>query len=198
MENTSTSNRIHPLMAVAAASVTIASLVGAAAFAGLLPGSKSNVETAPATAAVQGSAPAELSATAPGAIPAAPAGNTLVAQPAAAPAPAPAPAVAAAPAPAPKQVVHHKTVVHHEYAKPAPAQQPAPQVAQQPAPAPAAAPQNSALGIGIGAVVGGLVGNQVGDGKGRTLATVAGAIGGGYLGNEIAKRNQASSAPEQK
>lgn len=193
MENTSTSNRIHPLMAVAAASVTIASLVGAAAFAGLLPGSKGSVESVPATAAVQGSAPAELSATAPGAVPA-PAANALAAQPVAAQ------PAAAAPAPAPKQVVHHKTVVHHEYAKPAPVQEAAPQVAQQPAqaPAPAAAPQNSALGIGIGAVVGGLVGNQVGGGKGRTLATVAGAIGGGYLGNEIAKRNQASSAPEQK
>jgi uncharacterized protein YcfJ len=189
MENTSTSNRIHPLMAVAAASVTIASLVGAAAFAGLLPGSKGSVESAPATAAVQGSAPAELSATAPGAVPA-PAANALAAQPVA--------AQPAAAAPAPKQVVHHKTVVHHEYAKPAPVQEAAPQVAQQPAQAPAAAPQNSALGIGIGAVVGGLVGNQVGGGKGRTLATVAGAIGGGYVGNEIAKRNQASSAPEQK
>jgi uncharacterized protein YcfJ len=37
-------------------------------------------------------------------------------------------------------------------------------------------------------VVGGLLGNQVGGGKGKTLATIAGAVGGGYLGNEIAKR----------
>ena len=35
-----------------------------------------------------------------------------------------------------------------------------------------------------GAVVGGLLGNQVGKGNGRTLATVAGAVGGGYAGHE--------------
>jgi uncharacterized protein YcfJ len=35
-----------------------------------------------------------------------------------------------------------------------------------------------------------LIGNQVGGGNGRKLATIAGAIGGGYVGNEIAKRNQ--------
>jgi uncharacterized protein YcfJ len=39
-------------------------------------------------------------------------------------------------------------------------------------------------------VVGGLLGNQVGSGNGRKLATIAGAVGGGYVGNEIAKRNQ--------
>jgi uncharacterized protein YcfJ len=38
--------------------------------------------------------------------------------------------------------------------------------------------------------VGGLIGNQVGSGNGRKLATIAGAIGGAYAGNEIAKRNQ--------
>jgi uncharacterized protein YcfJ len=38
-------------------------------------------------------------------------------------------------------------------------------------------------------VVGGLLGNQVGGGNGKTLATIAGAVGGGFLGNEIAKRN---------
>ena len=57
---------------------------------------------------------------------------------------------------------------------------------QQPAPV----AHYSPLGIGLGAVVGGLLGTQVGGGNGRTLATIAGAVGGGYLGNEIAKRNQ--------
>jgi uncharacterized protein YcfJ len=32
-----------------------------------------------------------------------------------------------------------------------------------------------------------LLGNQVGSGRGRTLATVAGVVGGGYLGNTVAK-----------
>jgi uncharacterized protein YcfJ len=46
------------------------------------------------------------------------------------------------------------------------------------------------VGIGAGAVIGGLLGNQVGGGNGKKLATVAGIIGGGYLGNEVANRYQ--------
>ena len=48
-------------------------------------------------------------------------------------------------------------------------------------------------GIGVGAiagaVVGGIIGNQVGGGVGNTAATVLGAAGGAYAGNEIEKRN---------
>jgi outer membrane lipoprotein SlyB len=42
----------------------------------------------------------------------------------------------------------------------------------------------------LGAVVGGILGNQVGGGDGRTAATVIGAAGGAYAGNELEKRNQ--------
>ena len=45
-------------------------------------------------------------------------------------------------------------------------------------------------GVG-GAVVGGLLGNQVGSGNGRTLATVAGAVGGAYAGNRIERNMKA-------
>ena len=160
--------RMHPLLAVAAFSVTIVSLVGAASILGLLPYSQA-----------KGSATPEIIAAAP----AMQANQPLTAQ------------VPAPPQPQPRQVVEHRTVVHHTYA---PARQASrnddrTEVAQAPvqrAPAPAPAPQNSAVGIGLGAVVGGLLGNQVGDGKGRTLATIAGAVGGAYAGNEIAKRNQ--------
>ena len=41
----------------------------------------------------------------------------------------------------------------------------------------------------LGAVVGGLLGHQVGGGNGRTLATVAGAVGGGYVGRDIDRRH---------
>lgn len=41
----------------------------------------------------------------------------------------------------------------------------------------------------LGAVVGGLVGHQIGGGSGRTLATVAGAVGGGYIGRNIDRRH---------
>lgn len=50
--------------------------------------------------------------------------------------------------------------------------------------------QHQIAGTAIGAVAGGLLGNQIGGGKGRTLATVAGAIGGGYAGHEIQKNRQ--------
>ncbi len=52
--------------------------------------------------------------------------------------------------------------------------------------------RNSGLGVGavVGAVVGGVLGNQVGKGDGRTAATVIGAAGGAYAGNEIQKHNR--------
>jgi outer membrane lipoprotein SlyB len=53
-------------------------------------------------------------------------------------------------------------------------------------------------GIGVGAVAGavagGLAGSQVGSGRGTTVATIAGAAGGAYLGHEIEKRQRGSSA----
>ena len=58
---------------------------------------------------------------------------------------------------------------------------------QQPAPAPA---QPNYVGIGTGAVIGGLIGNQVGGGRGKALATVAGVIGGGFLGNAVQNQVQ--------
>lgn len=58
------------------------------------------------------------------------------------------------------------------------------QTAQKPA------EHNSAVGIGVGALIGGALGSQVGSGDGKTLATIAGAVGGGYIGNEVAKKNQ--------
>jgi len=45
--------------------------------------------------------------------------------------------------------------------------------------------QHNIAGTAIGAVAGGLLGHMVGGGKGKTLATVAGAVGGGYAGNRI-------------
>jgi uncharacterized protein YcfJ len=168
MDTTTASNRIHPLMAAAAASVTLASLVGAAAIVGLLPNSHGAAVTNPT---------AEMTSS----------GDVPLAQQS---------------APVPREIVRYKTVVHHEYprrhetaynadrAQLAQADQSrdyrqAPTY-QQPAPV----AQNSPLGIGIGALLGGLVGSHVGGGNGRTLAAIAGAVGGGYVGNEIAKRNQ--------
>ena len=50
----------------------------------------------------------------------------------------------------------------------------------------------SSIGLGTlaGAVVGGIVGNQVGAGRGNTAATVIGAAGGAYVGHELENRPQ--------
>jgi len=84
--------------------------------------------------------------------------------------------------------------------------------AQVPAPAPHAAPkpcsncgtvqsinyveekgQGSGLGMIAGGVVGGVLGHQIGSGRGNTVATVAGAAGGAYVGNEIEKNKKKKS-----
>jgi uncharacterized protein YcfJ len=179
MEANQTTRSIHPLMAGAAISVMLVSLVGAAALTGVLPSSHGSIT--PDVAATQ-------------------------------PAPAPATVAAAVPTPAiattaqaqKKPAVRHKTIVHHRYvthaappaaqttqvvaqAEPTRSYSPPP-VYQQQAPVQQPVAQNSPIGIGVGAVVGGLLGNQIGGGNGKTLATIAGAVGGGYVGNEIAKR----------
>lgn len=53
--------------------------------------------------------------------------------------------------------------------------------------------QGSGGGAIGGAVVGGVLGHQVGRGTGRDLATVLGAIGGGLAGNAIEKKAKTSS-----
>lgn len=68
----------------------------------------------------------------------------------------------------PKQVCHDEVVSHSEPPR----------------------DQHQIAGTAIGAVVGGLVGHQIGGGKGRTLATVAGAVGGGYAGKRIQESRQ--------
>jgi outer membrane lipoprotein SlyB len=48
--------------------------------------------------------------------------------------------------------------------------------------------QSSGLGMVAGGVVGGVVGHQIGGGRGNTVATIAGAAGGAYVGNEVEKK----------
>jgi len=200
MEMTQASNRIHPLVAGAAGSVMLVSLVGVAAMTGLFPKSHgvtadtSHGASQPTSAMIAAPAYAVASATVQH--------SALTDTPAQQYALVPiqtqqrqgSPAVV-------REVIEHKTVVHHQYVQhtvaprsthhaqyaqydSAPRYTPAP-VYQQPS----ASTPNSPVGMGIGAVVGGLVGSQVGGGNGKTLATIAGAVGGGYLGNEVAKRN---------
>jgi uncharacterized protein YcfJ len=174
---TTTENRIHPMVAGAAASVIMVCLAGTAAITGMLP--SSNAVPAPT-----GMTPSQAVAAA---YP-----SAYAAQ--AAPAAAQLEPIRAASAPAPvvKEVHHYHTkVVQASAPKRKVVQQPAPrQVAYQQQPAPVVQQQPNYLGIGAGALIGGLVGNQIGSGNGKKLATVAGAIGGGYLGNQIANNQQ--------
>ncbi|PQA78143.1 glycine zipper 2TM domain-containing protein [Rhodoferax sp. TS-BS-61-7] len=150
--NQSRFSRLHPLVAVAAGSVVLVSLLGAAAITGILP--NSNAKAASDGVAI--SAPADVST---------PAAKTSVQK-------------AASQKPATQK---SSTQVAANSNAPA-----------QPAAAPAApAQKNSVVGIGVGALVGGALGSQIGSGDGKTLATIAGAVGGGYVGNEIAKKNAA-------
>ena len=53
--------------------------------------------------------------------------------------------------------------------------------------------EGSGVGGALGALVGGLAGNQVGGGSGKKIATVAGAIGGAVLGNNIEKNRNSTT-----
>ena len=185
-----TAPRLHPMMVAAATSVTLVSLVGAAAILGWFPSSHSSALPSAALTAPQQQPMALASVAAyPAPLPAATAtrfqtadGRVFEEVPA---------AVAAQPAAAPAlpkaaPVVHRK-VVHH-YAQNTAYQ---PRYVQErpyvePHPIRSYVSDMHPVGTGIGAVVGGVLGNQVGGGNGKKLATVAGVLLGGYAGNEVA------------
>lgn len=47
---------------------------------------------------------------------------------------------------------------------------------------------SSGVGMVAGGVLGGVLGHQIGGGTGKTVATIAGAAGGAYVGNEVEKK----------
>lgn len=53
--------------------------------------------------------------------------------------------------------------------------------------------RGSGLGAVAGGVVGGVLGHQIGGGTGQTVATIAGAAGGAYVGNKV-EENKKSKA----
>ncbi|NMM29273.1 MAG: glycine zipper 2TM domain-containing protein [Glaciimonas sp.] len=192
MENQKTSNQIHPLVAGAAVSVMVLSLVGVAAMTGLLP--KSNSSTAP-VAVVASSAPTpgndKISTLAP---------TTEAKHFAAA-------KEADSAAPMQSQPRHkplHKSPPSYNQNAYVPYVSPAQaaicgncgtiesvRAIQQ-----AAQPNGIGIGAVAGAVLGGILGNQVGGGDGRKLATVAGAVGGGFAGNEVERRTRTTTSYE--
>lgn len=190
MENSSTSKRIHPLVAGAAISVMLVSLTGVAAITGLIPNSHGTAAPA-ADTPIASSVGAAAAATSPAAL-VEPKAETAVEPPQ---------PKAAAEKPrsyAPRTAQSSESQPRRTYSStPAKvAQAPAichscgrvesVQAVQQQA-------QGSGVGMVAGAVLGGVLGNQIGGGNGKKLATVAGAVGGGYAGNEIEKRTRATT-----
>jgi outer membrane lipoprotein SlyB len=211
------SRSTHPLILVAAVSVSLASLAAAAHFTGLIPARTAEpiplaaVPNAIALPAAPASIPAPPAATIPAPLPAAPAQIAVQTAPA---------KVAAKPR-AQRAVAQTREaaraegdedwsgstrrVAHHEDAGidviPA---RPAPVTSQAEAPVQAAPVcrdcgtveavqeieakgEGSGLGAIAGGVIGGLLGNQIGGGRGRNLATIAGAVGGAYAGHQVEK-----------
>ena len=50
--------------------------------------------------------------------------------------------------------------------------------------------KGTGLGAVAGGVLGGVIGHQIGSGRGNTVATIAGAAGGAYVGNEVEKNKR--------
>lgn len=172
MEHIKSSNRIHPLIATAAAAVILVSLVGVAAITGVLPTSHSSNAPAASLSAPASAASTAANVAAPDGGKAA-ANQTVEANPRAAPvkqhrAPRTAQATPAAAGYCDNCGRVESVQAIQEAAKP------------------------TGLGVVAGAVLGGVLGNQVGNGNGRSLATVAGAVGGGYAGNEVEKRTRST------
>lgn len=195
MSTTQARQGLHPMLWVAAASVTAVSLAGVAKLTGLLPGS--DTPEPPKQEAVV-SAPASTPAPA---VVAPPAKLAAVEQEAA-------PKTEPAPVLAPRKEVA-KPVHAKEHTRPHVTKTPSsPAVTgdypppNTPAPPPVCrdcgviesveAIQQKGEGSGIGAVggaiLGGVLGHQVGEGSGKQLARIGGAVLGGFAGNEAERR----------
>jgi len=185
-----TTAHTHPLLLVAAASVTVLSLAGVGVLAGWLPGPGAHGVEPAKVAAAPATAPISIQQT------------VSVPQEKARPVAAAAEhrTTATARRSAPAQVADARGVA----LPPAPAyevssREPAYRVAT---PAPvicaecgvvetvrevAVEPKGSGGGAVAGGVVGGIIGNQIGKGATRDIATILGAVGGAYAGNHIEK-----------
>jgi outer membrane lipoprotein SlyB len=51
----------------------------------------------------------------------------------------------------------------------------------------------SGVGMVAGGVLGGVLGHQIGSGRGNTVATIAGAAGGAYVGNKVEQNKNTKS-----
>jgi outer membrane lipoprotein SlyB len=182
MNNASPKPKLHPMLWVAAASVTVMSLVGIAKFTGVLPDTDKPpaapeapppriAEAPPAQQAAH-----QKSATAPKPRPAAAHPNAVAALPP--PPGSPAEPAPPPPPPPPSPLRCHDCGVIETI-----------QVQQIKG-------EGSGLGAIGGAILGGVLGHQVGEGSGKQLARIGGAVLGGFAGNEVERRERASQRYE--
>jgi outer membrane lipoprotein SlyB len=177
----------HPLLLIAAASVTVLSLAGVGALAGWLPGPGGHGAEPAKTA----SAPPPVVATATATIPqtvsvpqARPAARSSERAPASVRHTASVPVASTPPFTAPPATA---------YSTPAPTQPICRDCGVvQAVNTVSVEPKNSGGGAVAGGVVGGIIGNQIGKGATRDIATVLGAVGGAYAGNHIEKSSKES------
>jgi outer membrane lipoprotein SlyB len=184
MEAQARQSTTHPMMIVAAISVTLLSAAGIAAIMGWIPNSNSQqaaplvVEAPKATESAKPTEPVK-----------------------AVEAPKSAPVVASKPKQVAKVETHaeHKRIVESdsrpvEYMPPVQvaAAPPVKQICYDCGVVDSVrtiekAGDGSGLGAVAGGVAGAVLGNQVGGGNGRTIMTIVGAVGGGLAGNQIEK-----------
>lgn len=201
MEVKASSNRIHPLVAAASVSVILASLVGVGAMTGLIPNSHSSAPAAVASAVpapVVAETPITEPTTANSLTAAEKEKNADVGDAATVKRSASASQPQKSYAPRPVKTAQAPTYTS-DYREPARVEAPAicyecGRVESVNAVQTQAAP--SGVGMIAGGIVGGLLGNQVGGGNGKKVATVAGAVGGGYAGHEIEKRTRSTTTYE--
>ncbi|WP_148714524.1 glycine zipper 2TM domain-containing protein [Chitinolyticbacter meiyuanensis] len=183
--DTSTSNKLHPLVLAATVAVILFSGVGIAHWMGWI----GQPEPAPQPMA---SMPASASMITPVTA------LTPTPEPTLTPTPSPTPEPTAAPTPRPTpkpRPTARPTSVPH--ADPTPVKQTCASCGTVTAVRAVEVAGNASGGGAIaGGVVGGVLGNQVGKGNGRKAATVLGAIGGAVAGHQIEKQVRKSTVYE--
>jgi outer membrane lipoprotein SlyB len=177
--------RLHPLLVLAAISLTVFSAVGIAALTGLIPHSKGSINDS--TPAAVSAAPVTEPAPAPSVAPSAPVAPKPVKKHV---------ARAAAPKPA-------EPVTYREFGDPVPVAQ-APQVVEPAKPVVKPGLVGTVVAVreveqkgdakGLGAVGGGLAGAVLGHNIGdhNKLVTILGAAGGAFVGNQVEKQARAT------
>lgn len=209
MANDNSPQRPHPLILLAAVSVTAFSAVGIGVLTGVIHNGQAPSPTA--VAPVQPAAPVTpppAPAVAPTPAPAVVNAPVVITTPTPAPAAKPSPAVAAAPTAAP--AVPHKPKPRHVEPKPVEsasgnytADAPLPTESKPSFCASCGTvvsvnevqdePKTSGVGAVTGAILGGVLGHQTGKGQGKDAMTAVGAIAGAIAGNQVEKSNNSAS-----